>query len=97
MFIHSTQSMLLQTGSQNATEALYIPSEMSLTEMSLRVPSAGWCQFPLIGHIGADPVVYPDSKELREELFTELTRASGQSNNNNGIGRSGIMGQNINS
>ena len=50
-----------QTGNQHAAEALYIPSDKSL-----RVPAAGWAQFPMTEYIGPDPMVFPDSEELRE-------------------------------
>ena len=58
-----------QTGNQHPAEAKYIPSEKSL-----RISITGW------GHIGPDPIEYPDSEDLREELFMELARASGHTN-----------------
>jgi hypothetical protein len=47
----------------------------------LGIPETRWGQFPLLENIGGpDPIEYPDSEELREELFTELARASSQTN-----------------
>ena len=46
------------------------------------MPAAGWAQFPMTEYIGPDPMVFPDSEELREKLFSELARASGHTNKN---------------
>ena len=64
-----------QTGNQHPAEAKYIPSEKSLG-----ISRTGWGHFPLLENIGPDRIEYPDSEDLREELFMELTRASGHTN-----------------
>ena len=35
---------------------------------------------PLLENIGPDPIVFPDSEDLREEFFSELARAGGHTN-----------------
>jgi hypothetical protein len=35
---------------------------------------------PTVIKIGPDPIEYPDSEDLREELFIELARVSGHTN-----------------